>query len=157
MLAEGESASDFELRANSNQMIRLSSFKGRKSVVLCFYPKNHMWGCPSKKVFEQAKSIVDNYERMKQLDAEVFGVSVDTVESHKKFVQEYSIPYLLLSDTGKSVCKQYAGLNMYGLAKRTTYIIDKGGIIAKIFIDIDPKAHGEEIVASLTSITKQLS
>jgi len=157
MLVESESAPDFELRANNDQIIRLSSFKGRKHVVLCFYPKNHMWGCPSKKVFEQAKSIVDNYERMKQLDAEVFGISVDTIESHKKFVQEYSIPYLLLSDADKNVCKQYAGLNMYGLARRTTYIIDKGGIIAKIFTDIDPKAHGEQIVASLNSVAKQLS
>ena len=79
MLKEGETAPDFELAANNEQNIRLSSFKERKNVVLCFYPKNHMFACPSKKVFEQAKSIVDNYERIKQLDAEVFGISVDTV------------------------------------------------------------------------------
>jgi len=156
MLREGEPAPDFELPANNEQIIRLSSFKSRKNVVLCFYPKNHMWGCPSKKVFEQAKSIVDNYECIKQLDAEVLGVSVDTVESHKKFADEYKIPYPLLSDTGKNVCKQYAGLNIYGLAKRTTCIIDKEGVIAKIFTEIDPKAHGEEIVATL-SAAKQVS
>ena len=157
MLKEGEPAPDFELTANNEQTIILSSFKGRKNVVLCFYPKNHMWGCPSKKVFEQAKSIVDNYERIKQLDAEVFGISVDTIESHKKFANEYNIPYSLLSDTGKNVCKQYAGLNIYGLAKRTTFIIDKGGMIAKIFTEIDPKVHGEEILTALSSIAKQVS
>lgn len=157
MLKEGEIAPDFELKANNEQTIRLSSFKGRKNIVLCFYPKNHMFGCPSKKVFEQAKSIVDNYERIKQLDAEVLGISVDTVESHKKFADEYKIPYPLLSDRGKNVCKQYAGLNIYGLGKRTTYIIDKEGMIAKIFTGIDPKVHGEEIVATLSNIAKQVS
>jgi len=157
MLKEGEPAPDFELTANNDQTIRLDSFKGRKNIVLCFYPKNHMWGCPSKKVFEQAKSVVDSYERIKQLEAEVFGISVDTLESHKKFADEYKIPYPLLSDTGKNVCNQYAGLNMFGLAKRTTFIIDKEGRIARIFTDIDPKVHGEEIVATLSSITKQVS
>lgn len=157
MLKEGEIAPDFELTANNEQIVRLSSFKPRKNVVLCFYPKNHMWGCPSKKVFEQAKSIVDNYERIKQLDAEVFGISVDTVESHKKFVNEYSIPYQLLSDTSKNACKQYAGLNMYGLANRTTYIIDKNGKIAKIFTKTHPKVHGEEIVTALGIISKQVT
>ncbi|MFY3740414.1 MAG: peroxiredoxin Q/BCP [Candidatus Nitrosomirales archaeon] len=157
MLKEGDTAPDFELTDNNEQHVRLSSLKERKNVVLCFYPKNHMFACPSKKVFEQAKSIVDNYERMKQLDAEVFGISVDTVESHKKFVNEYSIPYQLLSDTSKNVCKQYAGLNMYGLANRTTYIIDKNGRIARIFTKTDPKVHGEEIVAALSMISTQVT
>lgn len=157
MLKEGDAAPDFELAANDEQKVRLSSFREGKNVVLCFYPKNHMWGCPSKKVFEQAKSIVFNYERIKQLNAEMFGISVDTVESHKKFANEYSIPYQLLSDTGKNVCKQYAGLNMYGLANRTTYIIDKNGKVARIFTKTDPKAHGEEIVAALSIISKQVT
>lgn len=153
-MREGEQAPDFELRANNEQTIRLDSFKGRKNVVLCFYPKNHLWGCPSKKVFEQARSIIDNYERIREFDAELFGVSVDTVESHKKFVEEYNIPYLLLSDPDKNVCRQYAGLNMYGLAKRSTFIVDKKGIMAKVFTDIDANIHGGEIVAALSSIAK---
>ena len=157
MLGEGEAAPDFELTANNEQNVRLSSFKGTKNVVLCFYPKNHMFACPSKKAFEQAKSVVENYERIKQLDAEVFGISVDTVESHEKFVNEYNIPYQLLSDTGKNVCKQYAGLNMYGLANRTTCIIDKNGKIARLFTKPDPKIHGEEIVTALGMISKQVT
>lgn len=156
MLKEGEQAPDFELPSNKDEQISLSSFKNKKNVVLCFYPKNHMWGCPSKKVFEQAKSVVDNYERIKQLDAEVFGISVDTVESHKNFAEEYNIPYQLLSDADKKVCKQYPGLNIYGLAKRTTFIIDKEGNVAKIFTEIDHKSHGEEIVAALSAIAKQV-
>lgn len=149
-MEEGEIAPDFELPAHTDEKIRLGSFRNRKNVVLCFYPKNHMWGCPSKKVFEQSKSVVDNYESIKDLEAEVFGISVDTVESHKKFAEEYNIPYKLLSDVDKKICKQYAGLNIYGLAKRTTFIIDKEGKIIKIFKNIEPKNHGEEIVSMLS-------
>jgi peroxiredoxin Q/BCP len=154
MVSEGEPAPDFELPSHTGEKIRLSSFRNKMNIVLCFYPKNHMWGCPSKKVFEQAKSVVDNYERIKKLEAEVFGISVDTVESHKKFAEEYRIPYRLLSDVDKKTCEKYAGLNVFGLAKRTTFIIDRQGIITKIFRDIEPARHGEEIVTALSSITK---
>ncbi len=154
MVKKGESAPDFELPSNTDASVRLSSFRNKKNIVLCFYPKNHMWGCPSKKVFEQAKSVIDNYNRIKQLDAEVLGISIDTVESHKKFAEEYNIPYMLLSDVDKKVCKEYAGLNMYGLAKRTTFVIDKQGVAMEIFTNIAPKAHGDEIVAALNSIAK---
>ena len=153
MVMEGDIAPDFELQSNINELVRLASFRNRRNVVLCFYPKNHMWGCPSKKVFEQAKSVIDNYDRIRELEGEVLGISVDIVESHKKFVEEYGIPYRLLSDVDKKVSKEYAGLNMYGLAKRTTFIIDKQGMVRKIFRDIDPEAHGNEIVATLNSIT----
>ncbi len=153
MVKEGDAAPDFELQSNTDEPVRLSSFRNRRNVVLCFYPKNHMWGCPSKKVFEQAKSVIDNYDRIRELEGEVLGISVDTIESHKKFTEEYGIPYRLLSDVDKKVCKEYAGLNMYGLAKRTTFIIDKQGVVRKIFKDIDPEAHGNEIVATLNSIT----
>ncbi|MEM3085422.1 MAG: peroxiredoxin [Nitrososphaerales archaeon] len=152
MVIEGEIAQDFELPSNAGELIRLSSFRNKSNVVLCFYPKNHMLGCPSKKTFEQAKSVFDNYQRIKGLHAEVLGISVDTVESHKKFVEEYGLPYRLLSDVDKKVCKEYAGLNMYGLAKRTTFIIDKQGRIEKILRGINPKTLGDEIVAVLSEI-----
>lgn len=153
-MERGDVAPDFALPSNLDEMIQLSSFRNKKNVVLCFYPKNHMWGCPSKKVFEQAKSVIDSYNKIRELDAEVFGISVDTVESHKQFAEEYGIPYRLLSDVEKNVCKSYAGLNIYGLSKRTTYVIDKEGKIMKIFRDIDPKDHGEQIVAQLSSIAR---
>ncbi|MFQ5941078.1 MAG: peroxiredoxin [Nitrososphaerales archaeon] len=154
MLREGEPAPDFELQSHTDEHVKLSSLKNGKNVVLCFYPKNHMWGCPSKKVFEQAKSVIDNYNRIRGLDGEVLCISVDSVESHKKFAKEYNVPYKLLSDVDKKVCREYAGLNMYGLAKRSTFIIDKRGTITKIFRDIEPKVHGDEIVTILNSIAK---
>ena len=70
----------------------------------------------------------------------------------KKFVDEYDIPYLHLSDTQKSTCKKYSGLNIAGLAKRITFIIDKNGIIKNIFRNIDVQNHGKQIVEFLKKL-----
>lgn len=152
-MKEGDIAPDFELTANDGTTVRLGSFKGQKKVVLCFYPKNHLFACPSKKIFQMAEATIKAYPKIVEQNAELFAISIDTVEDQKKFVDEYKIPYLHLSDTGKSTCKVYAGLNMAGLAKRSTFIIDKDGKIAKIFRDVGVKSHGEEIIQTLQSIT----
>jgi peroxiredoxin Q/BCP len=149
---EGDSAPDFELTANDGTNVKLSSFLGKKNVVLCFYPKNHLFACPSKKVFEMAQATIAVYPKIKELGAELFAISIDTVPDQKKFVQEYDVPYLHLSDTAKTVCKAYAGLNIAGLAKRSTFVIGKDGKISKIFRDINPEKHGQEIISSLQNL-----
>ena len=85
-------------------------------------------------------------------NSKLFAISSDTVEAQKKFVEEYDIPYLHLSDTQKDTCKKYPGTNIAGLAKRVTFIIDKNGTIKNIFRDIDVKNHGKEIVESLRKL-----
>ena len=147
-----DSAPDFELEANDGTKIRLNSFTGKNNVVLCFYPKNHLFACPSKKVFEMAKSVISVYPEILSTNSKLFAISIDTVESQKKFVDEYNIPYLHLSDTQKNVCRTYPGLNIAGLAKRVTFIIDKNGVIKNIFRDIDVKNHGNQIVESLKKL-----
>ena len=149
---EGESAPDFELPANDGTRIKLSEFRNKKNVILCFYPKNHLFACPSKKVFKMAKSVISVYPEITSTDSALFAVSIDTIEDQKKFVQEYQIPYLHLSDTQKDTCKKYAGLNIAGLAKRTTFVIDKQGIIRKIFKNIDVENHGKEIIETLKNV-----
>ena len=145
----GDSAPDFELEANDGTKIRLKSFTEKNNVVLCFYPKNHLFACPSKKVFEMAKSVVSVYSKIQSYNTKLFAISVDSVESQKKFVEEYKIPYLHLSDTQKNICKKYAGLNIAGLAKRSTFIINKNSVVKKIFRDIEVKNHGHEILSFL--------
>ncbi len=149
---EGDMAIDFELASNDGTMVKLSSFLGKKNVVLCFYPKNHLFACPSKKVFQMAEAIIKAYPKIKEQDAELFAISVDTVEDQKKFVNEYHVPYYHLSDIKKIICKEYAGLNIVGLAKRTTFIINKDGKVSKIFRNIDPEKHGQEIISSLQNL-----
>ena len=148
----GDSAPDFELEANDGTKIRLKSFTEKNNVVLCFYPKNHLFACPSKKVFEMAKSVISVYSEIQSYNTKLFAISVDNIVSQKKFVEEYKIPYLHLSDTQKDTCKKYAGLNIAGLPKRVTFIIDKKGIIRKIFRDIDVKIHGNEIAEFLKKL-----
>ena len=121
----GDIAENFELTAHDGSNVSLDSYKDKKNVVLCFYPKNHLFACPSKKVFEMAESVISVFPQIESTDTILFAISVDTVESQAKFVDEYNIPYIHLSDTQKSACKKYAGLNMVGLAKRSTFVIDK--------------------------------
>ena len=148
-IQSGDAAENFELTAHDGSIIKLESYKDNKNVVLCFYPKNHLFGCPSKKVFEMAESVISVFPQIESEDTVLFAISVDSVESQAKFVDEYKIPYIHLSDTDKSVCKKYAGLNMVGLAKRSTFVIDKKGIVRSVFREIDAKNHGMQIVESL--------
>ena len=151
-MQEGQPAPNFELLANDGSSINLDSFKDKKNIVLCFYPKNHLFACPSKKVFKMAESVVSSHSNIISTDTEIFAISVDTVEDQAKFVKEYGIPYLHLSDNAKDICKKYAGLNFVGLAKRSTFIIDKKGIIRKIFRDINVEQHGQEIANFLNQL-----
>ena len=99
-----------------------------------------------------AKSVISVYSEILSTESKLFAISSDTVEAQKKFVDEYNIPYLHLSDTKKDTCKKYPGTNIAGLAKRATFIINKNGIIKDIFRDIDVKNHGNQIVESLKKL-----
>lgn len=142
---EGDVAPNFELTAHDGSLVSLESLKGKKNTVLCFYPKNHLFACPSKKVFKMAESVISAYPKITSTESVLLAISIDTVEDQKKFVEEYHIPYKHLSDTTKETCKKYAGLNLAGLAKRSTFIIDKNGIVRKIFRNFDVEKHGEQI------------
>ena len=152
VLNEGDMAEDFVISAHDGTSIQLDSYKNQKNIVLCFYPKNHLFACPSKKVFEMAKSVISVYPEIDATDTVLFAISVDNVDSQAKFVGEYEIPYVHLSDTEKNTCKQYAGLNIAGLAKRSTFVIDKEGLVRKVFRNIDVKSHGQEIVDFLKQL-----
>lgn len=151
-MEEGDETPDFELSGSNGRGMKLSSFRGTKNIVLCFYPKNHLFGCPSKKVFKAVQNIIQSYHDIVSIDSELFTISVNTIDDQKKFVSEYNIPYVHLSDSKKNVSKVYAGLNLAGLAKRSTFIIDKNGKIRKIFRDIDVENHGKQIVSSLNHL-----
>ena len=151
-LEKGDIAEDFELLGNDGSPVTLSSYKNSKNIVLCFYPKNHLFACPSKKVFEMAKSVISVYPEIISTNTVLFAISVDSVDSQDEFVKEYQIPYLHLSDPKKIACKKYAGTNIAGLAKRSTFVIDKNGIIRDVMREINVASHGQEILDSLKKI-----
>ena len=144
-MKEGETAPDFQLDSQEGR-VSLESFRGKKNVVLCFYPKNRIFGCPSKKSLRMTRSLSASYRDILDVDSVLFAISTDTAESQKKFVGRYGIPYPHLGDPEKGVCRRFAGLNMVGLARRATIVIDKKGVVRKVFRGMDVERHGTEIL-----------
>ncbi|MDO8644313.1 MAG: thioredoxin-dependent thiol peroxidase, partial [bacterium] len=133
-LKEGNKAPDFKLAASNHETIKLSDLKG-KWVVLYFYPKDDTPGCT-----QEACSFRDNKTVFTKKKAVILGVSPDSVESHKKFIEKFSLPFLLLADTDKKVCEAYSvwkEKSMYGRkymgVERSTFLIDPQGKISKIW------------------------
>ena len=131
----------------------LSDFLGRKPVVLFFYPKDYTPGCA-----KQACTFRDDHEEFGKLDAEVFGVSSDSVDSHKRFAGKHSLPFLLLSDEGGAVRKLYGVPNAFGLFPgRVTYVIDAEGTVRHVFASqLDVEKHVEEARKALGFIRQRI-
>ena len=99
-----------------------------------------------------AKSVISVYPQITATETVLFAISVDSVDSQADFVKEYEIPYVHLSDPKKKACKKYAGTNIAGLAKRSTFVIDKNGVIHDVIREINVSSHGLEILDSLNKI-----
>jgi peroxiredoxin Q/BCP len=145
----GEKAPDFSLPNQDGEVVSLSDFYGVKNVVLFFYPKDFSPGCTV-----QACHFRDHYEDFIDYGAEVIGVSGDSVESHKKFLDEYLLPFQLLSDDGDRVRKGYGSTRGFGyLPGRYTFIIDKDGVVRHIFTsETNMKKHVDEALRVLRQI-----
>jgi peroxiredoxin Q/BCP len=145
----GDKAPDFEGPTGDGNSLALKDFLGKKNVVLYFYPKDDTPGCT-----KEACSFRDNLEPIRAMGAEIIGVSLDGVESHKKFSTKYKLPFPLVSDGGKRIAKAYGVLKDTGTStSRVTFIIDKSGKIAKIFPKVDVTRHTAEVMAALKEIS----
>ncbi len=150
-LHEGALAPDFAMRDVQGNISRLSDLKGKKDVVVYFYPEDFTPGCTT-----QAAEFSRDYEKFKEADIEIVGVSPNEEESHEKFRQKMGIPYPLVADTEKDLSKSYG---VYGLKKfmgreymgvnRSTFLIDKTGKIVKIFKRVRPAGHSQEVFQAL--------
>jgi peroxiredoxin Q/BCP len=145
----GDKAPDFALSSQTGENVTLSSFFGKKNVVLYFYPKDESPGCT-----KQACTFRDSYEAFKELGAEVIGVSSQSVESHKSFVTHHNLPFVLLSDEKDSVRKLYGVPSTLGVIPgRVTYIIDREGVVRHIFSSqFQPEKHIEEAINVLKKL-----
>lgn len=148
-------APDFSLPDQNDTVHRLSDYKGRW-VLLYFYPKDDTPGCT-----KEACGVRDTLPRFKKVKAEVFGISGDSVESHKKFAKKYQLQFPLLADEEKKVLKAYGvwakkkfmGREYWGTL-RTSFLIDPGGVIAKIYANVKPPEHAEEVLKDLHTLQK---
>lgn len=150
MLEIGTKAPEFTLPDQDGNQVSLTDFKGKK-VILYFYPKDNTPGCTT-----QACGFGELYPQFQEKDGVILGVSKDTVASHKKFQEKYSLPFPLLSDTELSVINAYdvwQEKNMYGKKTmgvvRTTYLIDEEGTIIKAFGKVKAKDNPAQMLELL--------
>jgi thioredoxin-dependent peroxiredoxin len=145
----GSKASDFTLPSQSGETVSLEDFIGKKPVVLFFYPKDDTPGCT-----KEACAFRDDYEEFGKLDAEVVGISSDSVDSHRSFALKHDLPFTLLSDEGGKVRKLYGVPNAFGLFPgRVTYVIDQEGVVRHVFSSqLGVEQHVEEALKSLRSV-----
>lgn len=146
---KGSPAPDFTLPDASGNPVSLSQFKDKQDVVLYFYPKDETSVCT-----KQAKGFRDNYEKFKDLGAEVIGISSDTVESHAKFAQNHKLPFVLVSDKDGIIRNEYGVPKSFGfLPGRVTYIIDKKGIVRGTFNSfVEGEKHITEALRILNNL-----
>ncbi len=145
----GSVAPDFTLPSQSGEMVSLGNFLGQKPVVLFFYPKDNTLGCT-----KEVCAFRDSFEELGRLDAEVIGISSDSVDTHKGFAEKYKLPFTLLSDQGGKVRRLYGVPNTLGIfAGRVTYVIDEEGVVRNVFSSqIAVEKHVEEALKTLESI-----
>ena len=150
MLEIGTKAPAFTLPDQNGEMHSLEDYRGQK-VILYFYPKDNTAGCTS-----QACGFAERYPQIREKGAVVLGVSKDSVASHKKFEEQYGLPFTLLSDTGLEVIKAYDvwkekknyGKTYMGIV-RTTYLIDEEGVIIRAQDKVKAKANPQEMLEAL--------
>jgi peroxiredoxin Q/BCP len=141
----GDRAPEFSLRSQSDEVVRLSDYLGKKNVVLYFYPKDFTPGCTA-----EAKGFRDSYQEFSDGETEVIGVSSDSVESHGRFSRECSLPFKLLSDSARELRDAYGVSSTLGMAGRVTFVIDKQGIVRLVYSSqLRPTKHIREALDAL--------
>jgi peroxiredoxin Q/BCP len=160
-LQPGDKAPSFTATAVGGQYgsgisLKLSELKG-SPVVLYFYHKDDKPGCTT-----QACGIRDAWSAIKATGAHLFGVSIDPVKSHEKFIEKFDLPFPLLTDPEKTIVEAYGvwvEKSMYGKkymgTERTTFVIDSNGKIAAIFPKVKPAEHAELVIQALQELATQ--
>ena len=147
MLQIGTKAPYFEAKDENGNVVKLTDFAGKK-LVLYFYPKDMTPGCTA-----EACDLRDNYQRFLSQGYAILGVSKDSAESHKKFIQKKELPFHLLADTDCTILKAYEAWGkkkIFGMEStgtlRTTYVIDENGTIIDAIGKVNTKNHTEQLL-----------
>ena len=150
MIKENSKAPNFKLPSSNNKNFEINKSLDQY-LVIYFYPRDNTPGCTS-----EAKDFTKLYKEFKKLNCEIFGISKDSVESHKKFISKFKIPFQLLSDEKITALKKYGAWgekSMYGKKfmgiKRTTVLINPKGKIIKIWNNVKVKDHAKEVLSCL--------
>ena len=150
--SQGSSAPEFTLPSQDGSSVSLKDYSG-KWVVLYFYPKDQTPGCS-----REAHNFQVDQPKYAERNAVVLGVSLDSVDSHKKFCTKEGLNFKVLADTEHRVTDSYGSLTNFGVVKfaaRHTFLIDPTGKVAKAYTSVDPARHSEEVLAALDQLQKQ--
>ncbi|TNF37319.1 MAG: peroxiredoxin [Gammaproteobacteria bacterium] len=148
-LTIGQPAPDFSLLDQNFKTHTLADYQDQW-LVLYFYPKNDTPGCTT-----EACNFRDDIIHIRALKAQVIGISLDDAKSHEAFARKYSLPFPLLADTEGTTAEAYGALWKLGpvkFAKRHSFIIGPDGLIRKIYRDVDPKLHSQQIISDLKTL-----
>ncbi len=150
-LKEGNKAPDFTAIDQNGEKVKLNAFTGKKNVVLYFYPKDMTPGCTT-----EACDFRDNHKAFLKKGALILGVSPDAAPSHEKFKKKFGLPFPLLADEDKTLCKAYGvwkEKSMYGRkymgVERSTFVIGPDGRFAEVLRKVPPKGPAASLLAGL--------
>ncbi|MEE8464135.1 MAG: peroxiredoxin [Gammaproteobacteria bacterium] len=148
--AEGQPAPAFKLQDQEGDWHQLDDYHGQW-VVLYFYPRDFTPGCTT-----EACSFRDDIYKFRKMNIALLGVSMDDVESHRKFAEEYGLPFPLLADDDGEISRLY-GTYMgigggVGIAQRQTFLIDPDGLLAKHYQKVDPDVHSAQVMTDLEDL-----
>jgi peroxiredoxin Q/BCP len=151
-LTAGEPAPRFEMAADDGSIVSSEGLAGQR-YVLYFYPKDDTPGCTT-----QACGLRDSWSAVAETGVPVFGVSPDSVKSHAKFRDKFSLPFRLLSDTGHAIAeafgvwvqKKFAGREYMGV-ERTTFVIGADGVIESVLPQVKPAEHLDQLLEALAA------
>jgi peroxiredoxin Q/BCP len=146
-LKVGDKAPDFTLKGSDGKSYTLADFKGKKGVVLAWFPKADTRGCTA-----ECKSFKENGETLRATNVAYFTISVDKPEDNVKFSEKYGFDFPILSDPEKTTAKAYGVLNAGGMANRWTFYIDKEGVVKEIDKKVTPAKAGEDVTAKIKSL-----
>ena len=147
----GSDAPSFNLQDQNGDWHTLENYRGQW-LAIYFYPKDDTPGCT-----KEACNFRDNIYAFKAIDAVVVGISVDDVESHKKFSDKYKLPFTLLADSDNTTATAYGVLKDYKLLKlasRQSFLVDPDGKIVKHYSDVDPDTHTEEVLTDIKNLSE---
>ncbi len=145
-LTAGAAAPEFDTISHTGERVRLLNQRGHP-VVLYFYPKDDTPGCT-----KEACSFRDAWRRFEQAGARVYGVSRDSLESHREFASKHQLPFSLLDDEQGRIAAAYGVSSFLGMNSRKTFLIDSSGRIARVFPDVDPASHANELLAAIAEL-----
>jgi peroxiredoxin Q/BCP len=146
LLPVGANAPDFGATTKAGEPTRLSTLRGQR-VVVYFYPKDETPGCT-----KEACAFRDAWAKFQAAHVQIVGVSRDSEESHRKFVKAHDLPFPLAADEDGQIAKSWGVKSTLGVSSRVTFLVDANGKVAKVWPDVDPAIHADEVLSAASSL-----